>query len=144
VVDIQKSLRDPFYDLDDKISTIAIDEEKYMSCSLTCDKIDGIELNIVTSMCKDLANGTITGKANLAVQITSVRTYKTKRGKNPGQMMAFLCVEDGSGSVDSITVFPECYGENKDLLVEGNTVLMLGEISKKDRTSLIVNKVSQI
>ena len=58
--------------------------------------------------------------------------------------MAFLCVEDGSGSVDSITVFPECYEEHRDLLVEGNTVLMLGEISKRDNTSLIVNKVSQI
>ena len=43
-----------------------------------------------------------------------------------------------------ITVFPECYDEHKDLLVEGNTVLMIGETSKKDKTSLIVNQVSQI
>jgi DNA polymerase III alpha subunit len=144
VVDIKNSLKNPFYNLDDKAVTIATDEEKYMSCALTCDKIDGIQLNMTTYMCKDIANGTITGKANLAAQIISVRTYKTKRGKNPGQTMAFLCAEDGSGSADSITVFPECYGEHKDLLVEGNTVLMMGEISKKDRTSLIVNKVSQI
>ena len=144
VVDIQNSLRNPFYDLNDRASTIAIDEEKYMSCSLTCDKIDGIELNIVTSMCKDIANGAITGKANLAAQIVSVRTYKTKRGKNPGQLMAFLCAEDGSGSIDSITVFPECYEKHRDLLVEGNTVLMIGETSKRDKTSLIVNQVSQI
>jgi DNA polymerase-3 subunit alpha len=144
VIDIKKSLENPFYNLDDRTFTMATDEEKYMSCSLTCDKIDGIEINVSTSMCKDVANGTITGKANLAVQIVSVRTHKTKRGKNPGQLMAFLCVEDGSGSVDSITVFPECYEEHRDLLVEGNTVLMLGEISKRDKTSLIVNQVSQI
>jgi DNA polymerase-3 subunit alpha len=144
VIDIKNSLENPFYELNDKASTIAIDEEKYMSCSLTCDKIDGIELNIVTSVCKDIANGTITGKANLAAQVISVRTYKTKRGKNPGQTMAFLCAEDGSGSVDSVTVFPECYAQHKDLLIEGNTVLMMGEISKKDNTSLIVNKISQI
>ena len=58
--------------------------------------------------------------------------------------MAFLCVEDGSGSLDSVTVFPEAYEENRDLLIEGNTVLIIGEISKKDKKSIIVNKVSQI
>ena len=144
VLDIKNSLENPFYDLEDTAITMATDEEKYMSCSLTCDKIDGIDLNINTSMCKDIANGTITGKANLAAQIVSVRTYKTKRGKNPGQMMAFLCAEDGSGSIDSITIFPECYEKHRDLLVEGNTVLMVGETSKRDKTSLIVNQVSQI
>ena len=144
VLDIKNSLENPFYDLDDTAATMATDEEKYMSCSLTCDKIDGIQLNVTTNMCKDIANGTITGKANLAAQIVSVRTYKTKRGKNPGQLMAFLCAEDGSGSVDSITVFPECYEKHRDLLIEGNTVLMIGETSKKDKTSLIVNQVSQI
>ena len=144
VEDIRNSLKNPFYDLEDKVITIASDEEKYMSCSLTCNKIDGIDVNIATYMCKEIGNGTITGKANLAAEIVSVRTYKTKRGKNPGQMMAFLCVEDGSGSLDSVTVFPECYEKHRDLLVESNTVLMIGEISKKDRTSLIVNQLSQI
>jgi DNA polymerase III alpha subunit len=144
VEDIRDSLKKPFYDLEDKVITIASDEEKYMSCSLTCNKIDGIDLNMATYMCKEIGNGTITGKANLAAEIVSVRTYKTKRGKTPGQMMAFLCVEDGSGSLDSVTVFPECYAKHKDLLVESNTVLMIGEISKKDNASLIVNKLSQI
>jgi len=144
VLDIKSSLENPFYDLTDKAGTIATDEEKYMSCSLTCNKIDGIDLNMATYMCKEIGNGTITGKANLAAEIVSVRTYKTKRGKNPGQTMAFLCVEDGSGSLDSVTVFPECYEKHRDLLVESNTVLMIGEISKKDKTSLIVNQLSQI
>lgn len=144
VEDIQNSLDNPFYDLDDKAMTMATDEEKYMSCSLTCNKVDGLDLNMATSMCKDISNGVITGKANLAAEIVSVRTYKTKRGKNPGQTMAFLCVEDGSGALDSVTIFPECYEKHRDLLVESNTVLMIGEISKKDKTSLIVNKLTQI
>jgi len=144
VEDIRGSLRNPFYDLEDRTLSIASDEEKYMSCSLTCSKIDGIDLNVATYMCKEIGNGAITGKANLAAEIVSVRTYKTKRGKNPGQTMAFLCVEDGSGSLDSVTVFPECYEKHKNLLVESNTVLMIGEISKKDSASLIVNQLSQI
>ena len=144
VSDIKKSLEKPFYDLDDTAHSISTDEEKYMSCSLTCNKIDGIDINISTSMCKDVFNGTITGKVNLAIQINSIRTYKTKKGKNPGQLMAFLCVEDGTGSLDSVTIFPECYEKHRDLLTEGNTVLLFGEISKKDKRSMIVNKISQI
>jgi DNA polymerase-3 subunit alpha len=86
----------------------------------------------------------ITGKANIVVSINSVRQYKTKKGKNPGQIMAFLCAEDSSGMLDSITIFPETYSEYKDLLTEGNTVYINGEISKKENTSLIVNKVTQV
>ena len=58
--------------------------------------------------------------------------------------MAFLSIEDGTASLDSVTIFPESYKKYKELLVEGNTVLIDGEISKKENTSLIVNKVSQI
>ena len=144
VLDIKNSLQNPFYSLEDTAHSMSTDEEKYMSCSLTCNKIDGIDLNIVTSVCKDICKETITGKVNLAVQINSVRPYKTKRGKNPGQTMAFLCVEDGSGSLDSVTIFPESYEKHRDLLIEGNTVLLVGEISKKDKKSVIVNGVSQI
>jgi DNA polymerase III alpha subunit len=46
--------------------------------------------------------------------------------------------------LDSITIFPETYSEYKDLLTEGNTVYINGEISKKENTSLIVNKVTQV
>ena len=101
-------------------------------------------MNFSSSLCKDIAKGTITGKVKLAVQVNSIRPYKTKRGKNPGQLMAFLCIEDGTGSLDSVTVFPEAYEKYKDLLVEENTILIDGEISKKEKTSVIVNKVSQI
>jgi DNA polymerase-3 subunit alpha len=144
VIDIKQMLDNPPHELKDNIPTIAQNEEKYMSCGLTCNKTDGFEMNFSSSLCKDIAKGTITGKVRLAVQINTVRLYKTKKGKNPGQLMAFLSVEDGSGSIDSVTVFPDCYSQHKDLLVEGNTVLMVGEISKKENTSVIVNKVSQI
>ena len=58
--------------------------------------------------------------------------------------MAFVCAEDGSGSIDSLTVFPESYEKYKDLLVEGNTVYLKCEISKKENTSAIINTVQQI
>ena len=144
VLDIKQILDKPPHDLKDNIPLIAQNEEKYLSCALTCNKTDGFDMNFSSSLCKDIAKGTITGKVRLAAQINTIRLYKTKKGKNPGQLMAFLSAEDGSGSLDSITIFPECYDQHKDLLVEGNTVLMVGEISKKENTSVIVNKVSQI
>lgn len=144
VADINEALKNPFYSLEDTTATIADEENKYMGCALTCSKTDGCDEYFTAMMCKDIANGTITGKANIVVSISSVRTYKTKRGKNPGQLMAFVCAEDSSGMLDSITVFPEAYSEYKDLLTDGNTVLINGEISKKEKTSLIANKVTQI
>jgi DNA polymerase III alpha subunit len=144
VEDIKNSLKNPFYDIDDKPETIAADEEKYMSCSLTCSKVDGLDLNTVINMCQDVSSHSIIGKVTLAVEIVRIKIVKTKKGKTPGQEMAFLTVEDGSGSLDSITIFPEAYDKYKDLLVENNTVLLIGEIFKKDKEAIIVNQVSQI
>ena len=143
LLDINKSIKDPFYNLEDTITSIAQEELKYMGYSLTCNQTDETDIGFATNMCKDISNGLITGKVNIVVNINSVRAYKTKRGKNPGQLMAFICGEDGSGMIDSITIFPEAYAEYKDLLTTGNIVHINGEISKKDKTSLIVNKVTQ-
>ena len=46
--------------------------------------------------------------------------------------------------LDGITIFPEQYEQFKDLLIENNTVVLSGEVSKKENTSIIVNKVTQI
>jgi DNA polymerase-3 subunit alpha len=144
VIDIMNTLENPMYSLDDDVQTIAADEQKYMGCALTCSQVDGFHTNFSISMCKDVARGTIRNKTHLAVQLNEVRPYKTKRGKNPGQTMAFIVAEDSSGVLDGITIFPEQYEQFKDLLIEENTVILSGEVSKKENTSVIVNKVTQI
>jgi DNA polymerase-3 subunit alpha len=144
VIDIMNTLENPMYSLDDDVQTIAADEQKYMGCALTCSQVDGFHTNFSISMCKDVARGTIRNKTHLAVQLNAVRPYKTKRGKNPGQTMAFIIAEDSSGVLDGITIFPEQYEQFKDLLIEENTVILSGEVSKKENTSIIVNKVTQI
>lgn len=144
VADINQALANPMYGVKDSVATIAQDEENLMGCALTCSKVDDTEEAAYAIMCRDIANGAITGKANIVVSISSVRQYKTKKGKNPGQLMAFVCAEDSSGMLDSIMVFPETFEQYKDLLVEGNTVLINGETSKRDKTSIIANKVKQV
>ena len=144
VADIKNSLENPFYDIKDDPVWIAETEEKYMGCALTCGKTDYIQSAIVNTICKDIALGYMKGKVNVAVQINSLREYKTKKGKNPGQLMAFLSVEDSSGVLDSVIVFPEDYQKNKEFLVEGNMVILMGQTSKKEDGGIIVNKVCQI
>ena len=140
VADIKDSVDNPFYSLDDESSIIATAEEKYLSCSLTCSKVDETGLNISVNMCKEILNESIIGKANLAVEIERIKVIKTKKGDE----MAFLTVEDSSGSLDSAVVFPETWEKSKNLLIESNTVLLLGEVQRRDRGSLIVNEVKQI
>lgn len=144
VKDVKLALDNPFYDIDDKASVLAADEEKYMSCSLTCSKVDGLGLSVITHSCKDVANNVVSKKVNLAVEISRIKVVKTKKGNNPGQEMAFLTVEDGTGSLDDIVVFPDCYDSCRDVIIEGNTVLISGEISKKQKKSVMVNTVKQI
>jgi len=143
LADMQQMLENPPYSLEDSAQSIAENEEKLLGCALTCGKTDYLDNNLVNSVCKDVALGIIKGKVNLAVQINSVREYKTKKGKNPGQIMAFLGVEDSSGHLDSATIFPEDYDKNKNLLVEGNTVLLVSETSKRDN-GIIIKDVQQI
>jgi DNA polymerase-3 subunit alpha len=140
VMDIKKSIDNPFYNLEDESSVIATSEEKYMSCSLTCSKVDGLGANIYINLCKDIINETIIGKATLAVEIERIKVIKTKNGNE----MAFLTVEDSSGSLDSVVVFPDPWNKNKNLLIEKNTVLMMGEVKQRDRGSFILNDVKQI
>ena len=45
VIDIKNTLENPMYSLDDNITTIAIDEQKYMGCALTCSQVDGFHIN---------------------------------------------------------------------------------------------------
>lgn len=140
--DIVDALASPFYNLEDTIPSLVEAETKFLGVSLTCSHSDSV--NLETNMCSDIVNGLIKGKVRLCATLTKIKKYKTKRGKNPGQDMAFLVAEDSSGQLDSITIFPKEYEEHKDLLLENNTVLLLGEVSKKDKNSVIINKVIQI
>ena len=57
--------------------------------------------------------------------------------------MAFLSVEDGSATLDSVVIFPESYQKYKNVLFEGNTVIIMGKTSSKKDNSLIVEKVCE-
>lgn len=76
----------------------------------------------------------------LGVMVNKIRKISTKKG----DMMAFLTIEDKSGTADAI-VFPRTYQELKDCLVENKPMLIAGRINVKDgEKSIIVEKAKYI
>ena len=72
----------------------------------------------------------------LGVMVNKVRKITTKKG----EVMAFLSIEDKSGTNDVI-VFPRVYQEIKEQLQDGKPILIAARISvKNDEKSLIMEK----
>jgi DNA polymerase III alpha subunit len=136
-------LKNPPYKLEDTLDAIAWNERKYLGTSITCSKVDGCDEAIEANCtCKEFIHGR-KDYMKFAVEVTSVKETKTKRGKNPGQDMAFLTLEDHSGLLEDVVCFPEQWGEFKDALYETNTILLHGERNNQ-KGSLTVKRVWQI
>jgi DNA polymerase III alpha subunit len=144
VENIIAMIEKPPHSLYDTADFIAWCEDKYLGASLTCSRVDGcikaVEANVT---CKDVVKG-YTGYTVIAVEVTRIKQVKTKKGKTPGQNMAFMSVADSSCSLDDVVVFPDKWREYKDILYEGNTVLMQGEPSHKKGGGFTAKKFWQI
>ena len=76
----------------------------------------------------------------LGVMVNKIRKITTKKG----EVMAFLTVEDKSGTTPVI-VFPRNYQEIKDVLQEGKPILIAGSINiKNGDKSIIMEKAKYI
>ncbi len=142
--DIANMLANPPHALHDTADFLAWCEEKHLGAALTCSKVDGCEKAVeANATCREVIQG-LTGYTVLAVEITRVKEVKTKRGKNPGQKMAFIGMSDSSCSIDDVVIFPKNWREYNGLIHEGNTVLVQGEKGPKKGDSFAVKKVWQI
>lgn len=75
---------------------------------------------------------------------TSIRVVKTKTGKNPGQEMAFVDLEN-NGAILGITVFPDAYAAFKGEISEGSILYIEGKLNRwKGNTNLTADKVINI
>ena len=64
----------------------------------------------------------------------------TEKGKDIGSEMAFVTINDGTASIDSVIFFPEHYKKYRNQLFEGNIVIVKGAKSKT-KDGLVVEKV---
>ena len=75
---------------------------------------------------------------------TRVSEVKTKKGKNPGQLMAFVDIEDNGASI-AVTFFPDQYAKCKEVLVEGAILYINGKVSEyKTKKGVNANEVCMI
>jgi len=138
VESIVSRLANPGRSLDDNPASYAKIEEKLLGYNV--NELDSCsDASYADSTCHDVNNGKFS-KSVLAVIIKKFREHKTKNK----DMMAFLSVEDESGELENVVVFPEIYEQSKDIMYEGATVLITGEITDKKRKSFIVTNVFQI
>jgi len=139
IEDMLYSLSSPPYSLEDTAEWLADSEDALLGCSITCSKLDMYDISMTNITCKELK--TTLSKDNLILggEIDFINVTKTKTGKTKGAEMAFVTMTDTTGTVDSIVFFPEKYKEYKNLLFQGNIIIVKGTKSKNG-DGLIVEK----
>lgn len=141
-------LNDQPYDMEDNVRWVAAVEKKHLGISMTCSMVDGVDASFADTTCRDILSGNVRDKATVTVaaELREFREHRIKKeGPNKGKSMAFLSIEDLSGQLKSVTMFPDQFNLYKDLLFDNNTLLLEGKIeSRGGDKNLIIDKVFQI
>lgn len=119
-----KMIAKPPTSLEDSAEWISGIEKTLMGVAITCSAVDDC-LHSASAVCCDLVGKSLLPeKFTLACVIDSIKETKTKRGKNPGQKMAFLTVSDSTGMCESIIAWPKTWKEEYSNLALDNKVLL--------------------
>lgn len=134
-----RSISKPPYSLIDKIEWLSDSENNMLGASITCFKIDTYDTAMTNCNCKSFKTTLNSNNIIIAGEISNVNIIKTKNGKNPGQEMAFVSIEDQYGMLDSIIFFPDQLSKYRTHLFDGNILIFSGNKSKS-KDGLIVEK----
>ena len=134
-----QSIDKPPYSLLDKIEWLSDSENSLLGTAITCSKLDTYDTSMSNCNCKTFKTTFIKENIVLAAEISNINITKTKNGKNPGQEMAFLTIEDQYGVLDSVVFFPEQLAKYKHHLFVENILVFVGNKSKT-KDGLIVEK----
>ncbi len=137
--DILKDLliqcKKPSYSIKDDPEWIIRTEENYLGVALTYSRVETYDTKLANTTIKEFVDGK-KRDVKIAATISEVKKYITKKGKMAGVEMAFMCIEDHTGTLDTVTVFAEKWKEYKNVLYEGNNVILVGQNSKNKRYQL--------
>lgn len=139
--ELAKSLREPPSSLVDSTYKISSWEEDLLGVAVTHCRLDACnpdQLDLINCTCSEFTTSILTN-VFIAGEIIEVKEYRTKTGSN----MAFLTLEDGSGQLKCIA-FSEIWEKNRHKLYPGNTILVCGEASKRDKDTLIIQEAKNI
>lgn len=136
---IINSINKPPYSLIDKIEWLSDSENNLLGVSISCSKLDTYDITMTNCDCKTFKNSNVSERIILAGEIVNVNTIKTKSGKNPGQEMSFVSIEDQTGFMDSVIFFPESWTKYKTHIFNGNILIFVGN-KAKTKDGFIVEK----
>jgi DNA polymerase-3 subunit alpha len=134
-----RTLQNPPYSLTDKVEWLSDSESSILGVAISCSKLDTYDIEMTNMNCREFKNSGITNNIVIAGEISGINIVKTKSGKNPGQEMAFVSIEDQTGLLDSVVFFPEQFGKYKHHLFENNILVFSGNKSKS-KDGLVVEK----
>lgn len=140
VEEIISRLENPGRDLSDNPAMYAKMEEKLLGCSVTSSELDACaDASHADSTCVEVSDGK-KGKCTIACVIKKVMEHTTKNDET----MAFIAVEDNSGELEDIVIFPDVYSQHRDTIYNESTVLITGETKHSNRKSFIVDNMFSI
>tara|TARA_R110002110_G_scaffold37253_7_gene123275 strand:- start:4284 stop:5879 length:1596 start_codon:yes stop_codon:yes gene_type:complete len=132
ISDLLIHCENPSHSMKDDPEWVIRTEENYLGVALTYSRIEAYNTKLANTTIKEFLNGQ-NKNVKMAVTISEVKRYVTKKGKMKGLEMAFMCVEDNTGTLDTVTIFVEKWKEHKNLLYQGNNVILVGQNSKNKR-----------
>ncbi len=135
IKDLVIQCKTPSYSLNDDPEWVIRTEEHYLGVALTYSRVEAYDTRLANTTIKEFVDGK-RGDVKIAVTISEVKKWVTKKGKMQGSEMAFLCVEDMTGTLDTVTVFSEKWKEYKNVLYPGNNVIISGQSSKTTRRQI--------
>lgn len=139
IEDLSSSLQNPPYSLEDTIDWISDIEDSSLGCAITCSKVDMYDISMTNTCCKNFKSYITNNNIIVGGEIESINIIKTKKGKTPGELMSFVCISDGGGVLDSVIFFPEVFRKYKQILFDGNIIIVSGKKTKTN-DGLIVEK----
>lgn len=139
IQDLLYSVINPPYSMIDKIEWLADNESGLLGAAISCSRLDTYDITMTTATCREFKNNHYIKNILIAGEISNINVIKTKNGKQAGQNMAFVSIEDQTGALDSIIFFPEQYEKYKHHLFDTNILIFSGN-KAKNKDGLIVEK----
>ena len=143
VMSLVDMLENPPMSLEDDPNWIIQTETNYYGTPLTFSEIDTYDTSRSDTTCKDIINGKI-GTVKIAATIVEYNKYIPTKGKAAGKEMVFMQVEDGTGSIENVTMFNESWIKHKNITYIGNNILLVGKASSGDRAGIIVDEMYEL
>jgi DNA polymerase-3 subunit alpha len=133
-----ESIKNPPYSLLDKVEWLSDSENNLLGAAISCSKLDSYDISMTNTNCREFKT-TLMSDIIIAGEISNLNIIKTKKGKNPGQEMAFVSIEDAQGLLDSVIFFPDQLEKYKHHLFQGNVLIFVGK-KTKTKDGLVVDK----